>query len=51
VLFAALLIDHGSGSFLPVRSPHAGRSVGSVNAEIVSGAARSACSSVNFSEV
>jgi protoheme IX farnesyltransferase len=49
-LFAALLVDHGSGSFSPVRSSHAGREV-SVHAELKSGAVRSACCTVNFSEV
>jgi protoheme IX farnesyltransferase len=49
-LFAALLIDHGSGSFSPVRSPHGGRGV-SVHTELKSGAVRSACCTVNFSEV
>jgi protoheme IX farnesyltransferase len=47
VLFAALLIDHGSGSFSPMRSSHGGRGV-SVHAELKSGAVR--CN-VNFSEV
>ena len=51
VLFAALLIDHGSGSFSPMRSSHDGRTVGSVHAELQSGAVRSACCTVNFSEV
>src|SRR6202163_4625424 len=36
VLFAALLIDHGSGSFSPMRSSHGGRGV-SVHAELESG--------------
>jgi protoheme IX farnesyltransferase len=49
-LFAALLIDHGSGSFSPLRSSHGGRGV-SVHAELKSGAVRSACCTVNFSEV
>jgi protoheme IX farnesyltransferase len=51
VLFAALLIDHGSGSFSPTRSTHDGRTVGSVHAELLPGAVRSACCAVNFSEV
>jgi protoheme IX farnesyltransferase len=51
VLFAALLIDHGSGSFSPMHSSHDGRTVGSVHAELQSGAVRSACCTVNFSEV
>jgi protoheme IX farnesyltransferase len=51
VLFATLLIDHGSGSFSLMRASHAGRTVGSVHAELKSGAVRSACCTVNFSEV
>jgi protoheme IX farnesyltransferase len=50
VLFAALLIDHGRKSFSPMRSSHGGRGV-SVHAELKSGAVRSACCGVNFSEV
>src|SRR3981081_821019 len=50
VLFAALLIDHGSGSFSPIRSSHGGRGI-SVHAELKSGAVRSACRTVNSSEV
>src|SRR5882757_6648721 len=50
VLFAALLIDHGSGSFSPTRPSHGGRGV-SVHAELKSGAVRGACCTVNFSEV
>ena len=50
VLFAALLIDHGSGSFSPMRSSHGGRGV-SVHAELKSGAVRGACCTVNLSEV
>jgi protoheme IX farnesyltransferase len=50
VLFTALLIDHGSGSFSPLWSSHDGRSV-SVNAELPPGVVRSACCTVNFSEV
>jgi protoheme IX farnesyltransferase len=49
VLFAALLIDHGGGSFLPMRISHAARTVGSVHAELLSGAARSASSFINLS--
>jgi protoheme IX farnesyltransferase len=49
VLFAALLIDHAS--FSPMRSSRDGRTVGSVHAELLPGAARSACCTVNFSEV
>ena len=51
VLFAALLIDHGSGSLSPMRSSHDGRTVGSVHAELLPGAVRSAYCTVNFSEV
>jgi protoheme IX farnesyltransferase len=51
VLFAALLIDHGSGSLSSMRSSHDGRAVRSVHAELLSGAVRSACGTVNFSEV
>jgi protoheme IX farnesyltransferase len=51
VLFAALLIDHGSGSFSLVRSSRDGRTIGSMHAEILPGAVRSACCTVNFSEV
>ena len=50
VLFAALLIDHGGGSFSPMRSSHGGRGV-SVHAELLPRAVRSACCTVNFSEV
>ncbi len=48
VLFAALLIDHGGGSFLPMRAAHAGRTV-TVNADLALGAARSASSFINLS--
>jgi protoheme IX farnesyltransferase len=51
VLFAALLIDHGGESFSSMRSSHDGRTVGSVHAELLPGAVRSACCTVNFSEV
>jgi protoheme IX farnesyltransferase len=50
VLFAVLLIDHGSGSFSPMRSSHDGRGV-SVHAELPPDAVRSACRTANFSEV
>jgi protoheme IX farnesyltransferase len=50
VLFTALLIDHGSGSFSPMRSSHNGRGV-SVHAELLPDSVRSACCTVNFSEV
>jgi protoheme IX farnesyltransferase len=49
VLFAALLIDHGSGSFLAMRSSHDGRGV-SLHGKLLPGAVRNACCSVNFSE-
>src|SRR5712675_1732943 len=51
VLFAALLVDHGGDSLSLIRASHAGRSVGAVHAERLSGAASSACCTVNFSEV
>src|SRR3954447_15306238 len=50
VLFAGLLIDHGSGSFSPMRSSHDGRGV-SAHAELRPDAVRSACCTFNFSEV
>src|SRR5258708_2901893 len=50
VLFAALLVDHGSGSSSRARSSDGGRGV-SVHAEFNSAAVRSACCTVNFSEV
>jgi protoheme IX farnesyltransferase len=49
-LFAGLLIDHGNGAFSPTRSSHGGRGV-PVHAELLPGADRGACSTVNFSEV
>jgi protoheme IX farnesyltransferase len=48
VLFAAVLIDHGSSSSSPMPWSHGARGI-SVHAE--SGAVRSACCTVNFSEV
>jgi protoheme IX farnesyltransferase len=50
-LFAALLIDHGGVSPSSMRSPHEGRTVGWVHAELLPAAVRSACRTVNFSEV
>ena len=50
-LFAALLIDHGGGSFSSMRSSHDGRTVGSVHAELLPSTVRGACCTVNFSEV
>jgi heme O synthase-like polyprenyltransferase len=50
MLFAAVLVDHGSGSFSPVRSSHGAGGV-SVHAELTSGVVGSACRTVNFSEV
>jgi len=50
-LFAALLIDHGGESLSSMRSSHDGRTVGWVHAELLPGAIRSACCTVNFSEV
>jgi protoheme IX farnesyltransferase len=46
VLFAALLIDHGSGSFSPMRSPHGGRVA--AHAELLPGAVHSAGSFINL---
>jgi protoheme IX farnesyltransferase len=51
VLFAALLVDNGGDSFSLLRPSHAGRTVGSVHAELLPGAVRSACCTVNFCEV
>jgi heme o synthase len=51
VLFATFLVDHGGDSFSLMRASHAGRTVGLVHAELLPGAARSACCTVNFSEV
>jgi protoheme IX farnesyltransferase len=51
VLFATLLVNHGGGSLSPMRSSPGGRTVGSVDAERLPGAVRSACCTVNFSEV
>ena len=48
VLFAALLIDHGSGSFSPVRLSHGGRGV-SVYAALLPVAVRSASSFIHRS--
>jgi heme o synthase len=50
-LFAALLIDHGGVSPSSMRPPHEGRTVGWVHAELLPAAVRSACRTVNFSEV
>jgi protoheme IX farnesyltransferase len=50
-LFAALLIDHGSDSLLSMRSSLGGRTAGWVHAEVLPGAARSACCTATFSEV
>jgi len=50
VLFAALLIDHESGAFSPMRFSHGGGVV-SGDAGSRSGAVRSAYCTVNFSEV
>jgi heme o synthase len=49
VLFAALLVDHGVGSFSPMRSSRGGYTVGSVHAELVPSAVRTAHSFINFS--
>jgi heme o synthase len=45
-LFAALLIDHGDGSFLHMRASHAGRTV---HTELLPGAVRGASSFINLS--
>jgi len=50
VLFAALLVDHGGQSFSSMALSQDGRT-GWAHAELTPGAARSACCSVNFSEV
>jgi protoheme IX farnesyltransferase len=50
VLFAVLLIDHGSGSFSSMRSSHDRRGV-SMRGELLPDAVRSACCTFNFSEV
>jgi hypothetical protein len=49
VLFAALLVDHGGDSVSFMRASHAGRTVGSVPAELPPGAVRSASSFINLS--
>jgi protoheme IX farnesyltransferase len=49
-LFAGLLIDHGNASFSPMRSSNGGCGV-PVHAVQLSGADRSVCRAVNFSEV
>jgi protoheme IX farnesyltransferase len=51
VLFAALLIDHGSESVSSVRASPDGRIVGWVHAELRPSAVRGACCAVTFSEV
>ena len=51
VLFAALLIDHGGESLSSMRSSHNGRTAGSAHAALLHGAIRSACCTVNLSEV
>jgi protoheme IX farnesyltransferase len=49
VLFAALLVDHGGDSFSPMRASHAGRTTGSVHAELLPGTVQSASSFINLS--
>jgi protoheme IX farnesyltransferase len=49
-LFAALLIDHGGGSFLTTRASHSARTVRSACAELPPGAVRTASSLINFSK-
>jgi protoheme IX farnesyltransferase len=51
VLFAALLIEQGAGSFSAMRSAHDGRTLGSAHAELVSSTFRRASGTFNFSEV
>jgi heme o synthase len=48
-LFAALLIDHGGGSFSPIRLAHDSRPLGSSHDELLPGAVRGACSFTNLS--
>jgi heme o synthase len=48
-LFAALLIDHGGGSFSTMRSSHGGSTARSAHAELHPGAVRDAHSFNNFS--
>jgi protoheme IX farnesyltransferase len=50
VLFAALLVNCGSGSFWSMRSAHGGRGI-AVHAALESGADHSACCTGNFGEV
>jgi protoheme IX farnesyltransferase len=49
-LFAALLIDHGGGSFSTTRASHGGRTVRSAHAELPPGTVRTASSLINFSK-
>jgi protoheme IX farnesyltransferase len=51
MLFAAFLVDHRGQPFSSMRSSHVGRTVGWVHAEFLPGAVRSACCTVNLSEV
>jgi protoheme IX farnesyltransferase len=48
-LFAALLIDHGGGSFSTTRASHSGRTARSAHAELPPCAVRTASSLINFS--
>jgi protoheme IX farnesyltransferase len=48
-LFAALLIDHGGGSFSTMRSSHGGWTTRSAHAEFTPGPVRKARSFINFS--
>ena len=50
-LFLAVLIDHSSGSFPPMRSSHDDRTGASVHAELLPGDVRNAYCAANFSEV
>jgi protoheme IX farnesyltransferase len=49
VLFAALLVDHGGDSSSLMRASHAGRIIGSMHADLLPGALRSASSFINLS--
>jgi len=49
VLFAALLVEHGNGSFSRVPAQHAGRTGGWVHAEVLPGTARDANGLTNLS--
>jgi heme o synthase len=48
-LFAALLVDHGGGSFSHMRASHAGLAIGSVQVALLPGAVRGASDFINHS--